>query len=67
MLKMQVRRKEVFYMMFPTITIGNKDFQMDKFVRKTDNFNEKSVTITETCLNQMEEDGTDVSIRFLTK
>ena len=59
MLKMIVRKKEVIHEMFPKITIENKDFTMNQFVKRS---SDNSVITTDTCLEQMEEDGTDVRL-----
>ena len=62
-LKIQVRKEEILHGMFPVITIGEKPFQMDTFMKK-DEGEPTKVSKTKTCLDTGEQD--DVSqIHFL--
>ena len=51
-LKMRVRKDEIIHGMFPEITIGNKPFNMDMFVKEEDS----DVSTTSTCLDTEETD-----------
>ena len=63
MLKIQVRKEEIIYGMFPKMTIGDKTINMDVLIKKHEEMPLK-ITTSEKCLDTGEQE--DVSqINFL--